>query len=99
MRCTPEGRIIVDLGGHPLTVDGRMALEGFAHAYLGRWISLAIEEQVAPPPGYPDTTRFSLKRAGLDLPVLPADAQEVMGLLHALLQRPGMVMAARRRPA
>lgn len=67
---------------------------------LARWLSLADEERVPPPPGFPHRARFSLTPAQLELPVLHEDAARVRDVLIALFERPGILRspAPRRSP-
>ena len=97
IRCAEEGQVTVTFGRHRLTVDGRVELEGLAHAYLARWLSLVVDDLVGPPPGYPEAAQFSLTDERLELPVRPADAIAVVGTLEALFDRAGILVPARRR--
>jgi hypothetical protein len=97
IRCAADGRITVTFGKHRLTVDGRLELEGLAHAYLARWLSLVEQDLVPPPPGYPDRATFSLNPARLELPVLREDAARVMDLIETLFLRKGILRPPARR--
>lgn len=83
----------LSVGGITLTPDGEVAVLGLVHAYLARWLALASEGAVPPPPGYPDAT-YRYEPGSLVLPMLPADASRVVAVLTAILRRPGMARGA-----